>query len=447
MVYLKTWLLFFRVLFVYFFSSNKTSPYYLAGKHLLSLSFRYPEKDKKSFIAFIKAFVKSLLLGKMSMDKAVSVYSPSHIFFYEMFKNDPLNNESMRLAQIKYFTNKAMNGSIWKEGLLGYQTLSDKLLQLIFEPILFVGLFPIALFKKIRGPVGLIFSEYIELVNLLKLLKKYQVKELYFSSIYEKDSNIASIAIKRLGINIIKIASLTPLKFWNSIIVATDTLALSDINQLEEVKQFSDTIQAQKVELWGPEDIAEVAQHYEDVKDSVKSTNVIGLYSTAGYIRTLEGNLEQNIDGYAKKINEYLVEYMTNHKGLKLIIFLHPIEKNPKYKQIVKDYYASFFEGLNYTIWESKLNSSHCFEVADLGVAFHSSVMYERLYFGFKCLWMSFGKDGIEMPESIQSICAIDKADFFAKMDRFLNMSWEEYFNSTGVKKSPFLLKREAAKS
>ena len=61
MFYLRTWLLFVKVIFCYAFTIKRNGKYYLAGKTLFSLSFRYSEKDKNSFLFFFKSYLKSLL--------------------------------------------------------------------------------------------------------------------------------------------------------------------------------------------------------------------------------------------------------------------------------------------------------------------------------------------------------------------------------------------------
>ena len=159
---------------------------------------------------------------------------------------------------------------------MGYFTFWDKLLQILFESLLFIGLVPLCIITPLKASVALVFSEYVELVNLLKLLKKYHVKELYYYSIFEKDSNISSIAIQKMGIKITKVTYVTPIQFYNNIIVATDTLALCDVNQIEELKFFPDTIQFKNIELWGPYDVSEVSKYYESYKKGiVKNKNII----------------------------------------------------------------------------------------------------------------------------------------------------------------------------
>ena len=74
----------------------------------------------------------------------------------------------------------------------------------------------------------------------------------------------------------------------------------------------------------------------------------------------------------------------------------------------------------------------------------YSSVIYERLYFGFKCLMMPFGEEGLAIPgKAMANICAINKDDFFAKIDEYKTLSTREYFKTTSIKESFFMKERK----
>ncbi|HXP53276.1 MAG TPA: hypothetical protein VN922_25250 [Bacteroidia bacterium] len=439
MVYINTWILFIRAILSYLLLPKSTGKYYLSGKKLFSLAFRYPDKSKNSFSFFMKSYVNAVFSGKLKMADVCHVYNEGNVFFYD--NDSSSSNEKARISHIEYFLKKPINGSIWKDMLLGYFSFADKFLQVFFETLLFIFLLPAGLFARYRGSVGLIFTEYIELVNLLKVIKKQKVSVLYYYSIYEKDSNISSIALQNAGVKINKITSLTPIKFWNSIIVAADTLILCDMNQVEELNGFKSTIQVGEIKVWGPETIASSARHYLDGSKYNINKNIIGFYSTASYLRALQGEVDhKNMNNNENTVKVYLAEYLKSHAGIKLVVFPHPREKKDDVKNTVSEHYKSFFEGLNYSMYDSPLSSSQCFDAVDLGVAMYSSVIYERLYFGFKSLMMPFGEDGLELPgKALNYICAKDKAEFFSKIDMFLSLSVLEYFDKTGLKKSPFM--------
>ncbi len=439
MVHFKTWILFVRTIISFALSPKGFSKYSLAGKTLFSLTFRYPDKSKHSFGFFLKKYLEALTCKRIMLNDACHKYTSGDIFFYD--NDSSVANEKARKGHIEFFLKHPVNGSIWKDKLLAYFSLSDKFLQLLFETLLFIFLLPLTLFAEYEGSLGMIFIEYIELVNLIKIVKKEEVNTLYYYSIYEKDSNISSIALQNMGVRVNKITSLTPLKFWNSIIVAADKLILCDMNQLDEVDEYKSTIQVDAIEVWGPETIAGSAAHYFNGGRYDTNKNVIGFYSTAAYMRAMQGDVDhKNSARNENLVKSYLAEYLRANRAKKLIVFPHPREKRAENKRLVEDHYNSFFNGLSFTIYDSELPSSLCFDAVDLGIAMYSSVIYERLYFGFKCLMMP-GEEGLELPgKALSYICARSKEDLFAKADMFSDLTVLEYFKKTGLKQSPFMV-------
>lgn len=438
MEYLKTWLLFIRCIFCYSFSiKNKASlDYYLAGKCLFSLSFRYSEQDKKSFSFFLKCFLKAVLLKKIS-PKAFKMYSPGDRFFYDV----AAKSENQRTTYLNYFLKGNINGGVWKEHLLGYFSFLGKIAQLLFLSALFLMLLPIALFNKLPASLGLIFNEYIEAANLIKALKQNKVKTLYYFCIYEKDSNVAALALQTAGIAVVKIASEVPLFFWNKIIIA-DTLIICDSNQLDEVQLYKDTIRIKGTEFWGPERCVEYIDRYKEKSVREKANNkTIGFYSTASYIRNMEGHISQkDMLEQENTLKSLLAGYLQKNTSVKLIIFLHPKEKGIKYADTVQDHYLKYFKGLNYTLESSAEPSSYHFEMAELGVSFYSTIIYERLFFGFKCLLFTAPEAAFPIQGTpLSKICANNVASLSDQIDLFLKLTAAEYFSLAELKSRLFL--------
>jgi hypothetical protein len=439
MLYIKTSLLVIRCVFCYLFKikDSKNNDYYLAGKCLLSLSFRYPGKDKNSLIFFVKYFIRTLLLKKIYLPDTNKRYSEGNEFFYDI----SYDSEKQRILYLEYFLKKPINGGIWKEKSLGYFTFLGKLIQLFSLLILFSFLFPIALFSSISpASLALIFTEYIETVNLLYITRKNKVSILYYFCIYEKNSNITTIALQSDGAKVIKIPSEVPFFFWNKIIIA-DTLVLCDTNQLEELERYKDTIHIQETVFWGPERCVEVLNRYKlkSIREAA-SNQTIGLYSSAAYIRKMEGQLLYgNMLAQEDALKSILAEYLIINKSAKLLIFPHPKEKNNKYEKIVINHYSKYFEGLNYSVVLNPKPSSYYLEMVELGISLYSTIIYERLFFGFKCLLFSSPHENFPLAGTpLSNISSEDKNSLFNKIDLFLSFKTDEYFSFTGIKKSPF---------
>jgi hypothetical protein len=430
MIYLKVFIAIIKSVFFYIFqvkSANKKK-YYLAGKCLLSLSFRYLEKDKQDLRFFFASYIRAIFFSKINIESSCKEYAKGHTYFYDDNYYDWL--EKKRLAHLDYFSDILISGSVWKNMLVGYFSLRDKLLQLFFETFLFLFLLPVAVVVPIKASVGLIFKEYIEMVNLLKILKEKNVTTLFYYSIFQKDSNISAILIQELGIKVFKITSLTPLKFWNSIIVGADKLMLCNPNQMEEIQEYKDTILVNEFAIWGPEGMNKFLAEYYSGPDMHNLHNKnIGFYSTASYIRSKEGSIVQYVEDHQEdNVKFLLAEYLKLHTDVRLIIYLHPKEKKAEFETIVEKHYATFFRDCEYIIAAREKQSSYSFEEVEIGIAMYSSIIYERLYFGYKCL-IAPGK--MKLPGKINNICAIDKHDFNSKINKFMSVSDNDYFRLT----------------
>src|SRR3984957_303579 len=117
MLYFRTWILFVRVIFMYLFSSQKNNKYYLAGKCLFSLSFRYPDKYKNSFVFFLKAYVKVLFAKKPKENNYYSIYGSGTNFIYHL-TNKHFNEEEVLKEHVYYFDKTRLDGAVWKDSLL-----------------------------------------------------------------------------------------------------------------------------------------------------------------------------------------------------------------------------------------------------------------------------------------------------------------------------------------
>jgi len=442
MIYFRVYANIIKCCLCYIFSIESDKKYYLAGKSLLGASFRYPDKDKKSFVFFLKIFVKSLFVKQISDKEACIKYSNGGTFFMDVepdqkFGEYVQDNQQIRLAHLNYYYKGPINGVIWKSFLLGYLTYADKLLQIVFLSLLFLFLLPFAVFRKLRASVGLIFFEYIELTNLIPLIRRNLINKLFYYSIYEKDANMCAILLQNMGVEVNKITSLTPLKIWNKIIIA-DVLILSSFIQSEEVEKFKDTMLIGRTEVWGPESLVNIFGRYKKEMYNMNK-KVIGFYSTCIYIRLAEGDSAEHyrIEDEENAM-QILAEYLKLRKDHKLIIFPHPRERLPKYSKLMADHYAAYFKETDYKINDSDLPSANSFESADLGVAFYSSTIIERLYCGFKCLTVTSEQSNFELPDSMMKLSATNKEDFISKMDLFLSVSNSEYFKLVELR-SPLL--------
>jgi hypothetical protein len=432
---------FFYVLFVtlkslfmatFRFRSNKAL--YLSGLNLFKRSFRLSQSDYKNPFIF--------LTGNLRFIKQLFATGSKHV---ELTKNDvfiyDLNPDStdIRKKYIHHFTGSIPANYISKELLLHEISFFEKVVMVLVYLLLIVPFFGLTLFSKNKASLSLIFREIAENSALLNSATKNKLTQCYFFSIYEKDANIAAVLLMKAGVKVIKIPSEVPFYFFNTIMVC-NKLIICNAYQYDELKYYGDTIICEETEMYGPERVTDYYEIYNNGDFQIQR-NTIAFYSTASWVREKEGHLDQ---GTAMAKNEklllgYLREYLSEKKDLKLVIYAHPKEKSEKYINETKNYYGKLLKGIAFEFADFKLLSSATFYKAELAVAFNSTLIHERLYFGFKTLILPLDHKGFPVANSnFNNICAYNKEELFTKMDRALAQSEVEFFRANGIENYKF---------
>jgi len=410
----------------YFFPLKKSKLYY-SGKNLLSPSFRIKNRDRENIFSIFKITAST-----------IKAYFSNRIYFHERNKysnnliyDGKLKNPKMRIDYVRYHSGNDVKGVLAKDTIIGYLGINTLIGDSFQIMLLTLCLFPayLLLVKK-RGVIALAIKQSLEIHRLLKFCQKNTIKTIYFFCIYQNDSNITALLLQKFKISVIKIASEVPLVFWNKIIIC-DCLCICNAYQYDEIKYFNQSMFFRNTAFWGPESMLHIMSKYIDT-NSQSTPNVIGFYSTGGWIRELEGEMDQGVNMIKNEhiVKKYIAAYLKhNTKKLKLIIFLHPNEKNKKYEVDVKKHYNIYFSNINYSYNKPTENTANSFEKTNLAIAFNSTIIYERLYFGFKCLLMPLHIENFPLENStLKNICAFNKEEFFNKLEKNLNYTEEEYF-------------------
>lgn len=411
-----------------------SSPESLAFRSFLGRSFRIPQKDERStrFVLFVfKDTLKQIWSAKADEGNTVpgaAIYD-LHRASFELRKSYIKSFEPHSEITNGFFKNELLNVSYG-----GGRKIWDTLL---FIWVYFL-LFPFALLSTNKGVVILIAKELIETIQLLRGIRKGKVRELFFFCIYEKDANFIGLALNKRGIRSSKITSEVPMAVWNSKVIA-DRLCICFAYQYEELAKFAAGQYHKKVELWGPERSHLVKQIYsnrEKVSAELKnSKKKIGFYSTGGWIRKKLGHLEQgtNIVENESLVLNVLCDQCAATGG-KLLVFLHPREKAILHMDDTKAHYDAMLKNIEYEFANLEAGTSELFHKVDLAVSFTSTVVFERIYFGFKTLIMPIGFTNFPLPGSaINGICADSQVDLKLKLKNAMEQSTEEFFKNNGL--------------
>ena len=315
--------------------------------------------------------------------------------------------------------------------LLTFTTIFHKLIFiLIYLPFLAVY-FLLSLNKINKASYALIYEYLIVLNQLIFISSKNKFKKLFYFSIHRPEANLFSYFLAKKIPEILKIASDTPIFFWNSNLIS-DTLILCNYYQFEEINQIKSTISIKNIMLWGPENSSKLVPN----SNNFIGLNTIGFYSTAAWLRLKKKkvSLVSQYTSDEENCLKYIINYIQqNNANVSLRIFLHPTEKKTN-KSIVLNYYKNVIGDFsNFTIdFNENLSYNHFSEV-NLGIAMHSSVLHERLYCGYKSIFYSKMHQFPLRNTLIEKITADSEAQLFRLIDKNFKISDHDFFVSNKI--------------
>jgi hypothetical protein len=427
---------FFKVLFIYLgslfratFSFKGNKALYLSGLNLTKRSFRLSQNDYRDPLIIVKGYIR--LIKAVFSEKKETYLTTGSEFIYD------LNPDPIRKPYVKHFTGKDINNLISKEHLAGNMGMISKFIVVSVYLLILVPFFMFTVFSKHKPALSLIFKEVVENAMLLSLISRYKLKTCYFFSIYEKDANLTAYLLMKSGVKVIKIPSEVPFYFFNTTIIC-DQLIICNAYQFGEKEYYKESILCDSTEMWGPERVTDFYSIYKNKNYAIRR-NAIAFYSTASWVREKEGHLDQGT-GMVKNeklLLEYLKEYLRNSDQIKLIIYPHPKEK--KNIEATRKHYRELLQDLSFEFSDFKELSAATFYNAELAVAFNSTLIHERLYFGFKTLILPLDHPGFPIEgSSFRNICAYSKEELFSKVDMALQQTEEEFFQTNGLQNYRF---------
>lgn len=421
---------FIRFWLVYLVTRRPSQKNEYAAHNLFQPTYRIPESERNHPLLVIKYFLKLILLtvSKRSNNPLV-VEKEGDVFIFDILRT----NYNQRKNYINYFKSDSnVSGGIFKDELFYNSSFLYGfilvMLSFVWLPFLFIS----SLFKKDRAPFAIVFRELVEVINLLEICHKLDIKQLYYFCIYEKDANISTIILKKKGILINKITSEVPLSFWNKIIIA-DNLYICNGYHYDELKENKSSIFVSNIEFWGGEKILDNVSKYQ--YSVIPDKKSIGFYSTGTWLRDLENLMSKNKDlvKIEEQVKMIVKKFCKNNPEYQLIIFLHPRERKAKYAELTKNKYQKDFDGIDFQI-EDDL-SINTYEKANLGIAFYSSVVFERLFYGFKTIIMPIGlQDKFPIKNSnMNLICVYTESDLYSKIIESCDLSNKTFFEKNKI--------------
>ncbi|MEO0404458.1 MAG: hypothetical protein AAF193_06270, partial [Bacteroidota bacterium] len=163
-----------------------------------------------------------------------------------------------------------------------------------------------------------------------------------------------------------------------------------------------------KVEKWIPERALEYVSTYIHQELPEPELLTIGFYSHAAWLRKQEGHSDNGLNIHAGEMQllkdlSLLVEQIPNTK---IVIFLHPRERKEEVFDSTKAFYSEQFPSTPFEFSDPAIPSSDGFHLVDMGIAVYSTILYERLFCGYKSFIGNYGMTDFPDPDaSLSNIC------------------------------------------
>ena len=122
-------------------------------------------------------------------------------------------------------------------------------------------------------------------------------------------------------------------------------------------------------------------------------------------------------------------QLVVNNPNFSLFIFLHPKEKNNKIYDLTKANYDNILgSDISYNLVDNDSSSAEMFDLVDLGIAFNSTIIHERIHCGFKTIIFPNNPNFPIKSSSLSNICIHTKDQLINKSLESLNISTKEFF-------------------
>lgn len=276
------------------------------------------------------------------------------------------------------------------------------------------------LFHSDRKNRALFPSFCLENWAICDFARKEKIERAYDFSPYLIDANLYTKSLQENGVEVSKIPSSGPLKAHNKYLLG-DALALSTPYQFMEVDKFQSTIRVNRVAKWIPERALEYIQIYQNPSLPEPPKFSIGYYSHGGWLRAASGHADNglNIPQAELALMEDLAAWLSKEPNKELLIFLHPKERQPEVMEQSEAFYKKHFAEINYRFADPGKPTSEGFHLVDLGIAVYSTVLYERLFAGYKSLIGNYGMTDFPDPNaSLARICFQSREALFEQLEQ-----------------------------
>ena len=270
---------------------------------------------------------------------------------------------------------------------------------------------------------------------LLNYVKHNNIERAFDFSPYLIDANWYCQLLMNAGVEVYRVPSSGPLKAHNKYMIG-DHATLSTPYQFMEAEKFKSTIRPKKIHKWIPERAFEYIEKYRRSDLPEPKAKSIGFYSHASWLRNKEGHSDNGLNIHQGELTllKHLGELLTSEKGVELVIFLHPRERLDSIISETKEFYKTQFPDTPFRFSDPQVQSAEGFHTVDIGIAVYSTILYERLFSGYKSLIGNYGMTDFPDPDSsLANICFQSKEELFEQLQKAFEQNRLSFFNEKNI--------------
>ncbi|WP_306640426.1 hypothetical protein [Sanyastnella coralliicola] len=268
---------------------------------------------------------------------------------------------------------------------------------------------------------------------LLHLVRSQKIKRIFDFAPYLIDHNWSYLLLENELDDFTKLPSPGPLSTHHGVLYC-HSLLLSSAYQKEEIKVLKE-VKYTQVDMWVPEyAFTYIDRYLETLPEPEPMT--IGYYSHGGWLRRDEGHTDDglNIPEAEEQLLKDLAKFTAEHDGWKVMIFPHPREKKPELVEKTREFYQQFFPDGNFALAGPDVRTSMSFEHVDIAAAAFSTILYERLFCGYKTLIGNYGMEHFPMKGStLDGICFNSGEQLSKKLLELESVTRNEFFERYGL--------------
>lgn len=409
-------------------SENKKSDEYLAAVCFFEhMTYRLTEADK----------LDRLIGLRMSRRLMKRLFSKSADAVFVMRENEPtvvlggiIRTRDIIVNYVNRCTESPVGTYIAKDFITG-KDLPKWSLLFVMLPFM-IKQSVRSLFSKRRINLALSIHELFEIAYLKYYVRVNGIRHIFDWIPYEKDSNFLSLQLMSAGVEVTKIPSPGPLATHNRIMIGTEVI-FSTPYHFEELKRFGDTIRAKRFAKWPPQGAeANIRQYLDHPLPKPKS---LGFYSHGSWVRKAEKHAQHGraVDVAEERILALLGRFTSEFPQYQLTIFPHPRERKHSAEGMIQ-FYRETIGHDRFIISDPSNGTAASFHLVDIAIGAFSSILYERMYCGYKTLIGNIGFHDFPMNGStLNNIAFVTYEDMKELIQKFSQESDDWFFQNTGL--------------